>query len=92
MDALFSKSADPNTKLQNRDCYHLLMREFDGTSGRSYCVIESHMRCDGSTRKMVWEDLHSETFSSLERARTRYAERKLRLEQRGFIYSDMDLF
>jgi hypothetical protein len=46
---------------------------------------------------MVWDDLHSETFSSLEQAsleqaRMRYAERRLILEQSGFAYSDIDLF
>lgn len=92
MDELLSKSADPDAPLRDHEYYHLRLREFDGAAGRCYCIIESHTRWDESTGQMVWDNLHSETFSSLERARMRYAERKLSLEQRGFIYSDMDLF
>jgi hypothetical protein len=92
MDELLSKSAGLMTRLQNQDYYHLRLCEFDGALGRSYCLLESHTCWDESTGQMVWDDLHSETFSSVERARMRYAERRLILEQRGFVYADMDLF
>lgn len=92
MDELLSQSADPKCRLEHQDYYHVRLCEFDDTSGRSYCLLEWHTRCDGSTEQMVWEDLRSETFSYPERARMRYVERRLSLEQRGFVSAYSDLF
>lgn len=92
MDELLYNCADSKIPLRNQEYYHLRMREFSGASGWLYCVLESHTQWDEKERHMTWDHLHSETFSSLDRARMRYTERRLCLEQRGFVYSDMDLF
>jgi hypothetical protein len=39
---------------------------------------------------MMWDQEEADHFSILSQAQQRYAERRLALVQRGFIYSDMD--
>lgn len=92
MDELLYNSADPKISLRNQEYYHLRMREFRGASGWLYCVVESLTRWDEKERHVTWDHLHSETFSSLDRATIRYAERRLVLEHRGFVYSGIALF
>ena len=76
MHELFSKPTNPKTRLENQEYYHRL-REIDGASGRYYCVLESHAHWDDGTKEMVWDAPQSETFSTLARAKVRYAERRL---------------
>jgi len=57
-----------------------------------YYVREARARWDEESGKIVWDEERIEQVATLQEAKERYAARRLLLAQRGFIYSDMDIF
>ena len=53
---------------------------------------EARARWDEESGKIVWDEERIEQVATLQEAKERYAARRLLLAQKGFIYSDMDLF
>ena len=90
MQELLSKNPDPHTPLSDQEYYELsLLDEANGLRTR-YCVRPVRavwVEVDG---QFMWNQEEVEYFWILSEAKQRYAERRLALAKRGFIYSDMD--
>ena len=79
-------------QLQGQEFYELsLLDEATGLRTR-YCVRQAHAEWSEIDRQIMWDQEEVDHFWILSEAKRRYAERKLALTERGFIYSDMDLF
>jgi len=55
-------------------------------------VREAHAQWHEECGQVVWDEAETEILPTLEHAKERYAKRRRALCERGFIYSDMDLF
>lgn len=90
MQEVLSKFADPDTPLQDQEFFELSLLEEPNQLGTRYCVHQMHAEWDEKDRQVMWDQDEAEYFWNLNEAEKRYAERRVALAERGFIYSDMD--
>jgi hypothetical protein len=92
MQELLSKTADSEAPLQEQEFYELSLLDEANDLGRRYCIRQAHAEWSEIDGQIIWDTEEADYFSVLNEAKQRYAERRLALAQRGYIYSDMDLF
>ena len=92
MQEVLSKTDDPKAPLLNQEFYELSLRDSDSAGEPVYHVREARALWDEESGKIVWDEERIEQVATLQEAKERYAARRLLLAQKGFIYSDMDLF
>lgn len=91
MQEVLSKTDDPNAPLQGQEFYELRLFEEPNQLGNRHCVRQTHAMWSDLSRDVLWEGEEVDYFWILDEAKKRYAERRLALAEKGFIYSDMDM-
>ena len=91
MQELLSKTIDPDTPLLGQEFYELRLFEEANPLGTRHGVLQIHAQCKDSIHGAVWDGEEVDYFWILADAKKRYAERRLALAARGFVYSDMDM-
>jgi hypothetical protein len=92
MQEVLSKTDNPKAPLRDHEFYELRLYDSDSAEEPVYYVREVRARWDDDAGQIVWDQEQVETFVSHQEAKERYAARRLALTEKGFIYSDMDLF
>jgi hypothetical protein len=92
MQELLSKTDDPKAQLRGQEFYELRLDDSSGSWESRYIVREAHAQWHEESGQVVWDEAETETTATIEQAKSRYAERRLALAAKGFIYSDMELF
>ena len=90
MQEILSKTVDPNTPLKGQEFYELRLFEEPNELGTRHCVRQIHAQWSDLNADVLWEAEVADCFWILDEAKKRYAERRLALAEKGFIYSDMD--
>jgi hypothetical protein len=89
---VLSKSDDPKAHLSGQEFYELSLLDVANDLGTRYCVRQARAEWSEIDGQIMWDQEETDHFWILAEAKRRYAERKLALAEKGFIYSDMDLF
>jgi hypothetical protein len=92
MQELLSKAVEQNALLQGQEFYELSLLDEVNQSRTLYCVRQAHAEWSEIDEQVVWNQEEMEHFWIQSEAKRRYAERRFALAEKGFIYSDMDLF
>lgn len=92
MQEVLTKTVDPKAPLPGQEFYELSLLNEANELGTRYCVRQAHAEWSEIDRQIMFDGEEVDRFWILAEAKRRYAERRLALGQRGFIYSDMDLF
>ena len=92
MQEILSKTDDPKAPLRNQEFYELSLLDTANELGTRYCVRQAHAQWDDKDGQVMWDQEEVDHFGILAQAKQRYAERRVALAQRGFKFSDMDLF
>jgi hypothetical protein len=92
MQEVLSKTVDPEALLRGQEFYELSLRDEANDLGTRYCVRQAHAEWSEIDGQIMWDQEEVDHFWILSEAKRRYAERRLALTEKGFIYSDMDLF
>jgi hypothetical protein len=90
MQEILSKTIDPNAPLQGQEFYELRLFEEPNQLGTRHYVRQTHAMWSDLNWDVLWEGEEVDYFLILDEAKRRYAERRLALAAKGFIYSDMD--
>ena len=95
MQEVFSKTADPNVSLQEREYFELRLDDLTYGLGvavrHRFLVRESHAAWSEIDRNVMWDGYEHDECSSLHDAELRYAIRREAIVDKGFIYSDLEL-
>jgi hypothetical protein len=91
MQEVLSKTADSEASLQGQEFYELSLLDEANNLGTRFCLRQAHAEWNEIDGQIMWDQEELEHFWILNEAKRRYAERRLTLAERGFIYSDMDL-
>ena len=92
MEEVLSKTRDPTIPLQEQEYFALSLVDEANPRGTRYCVRQAHASWSEIDGQIMFDDEETEYFRLLGEAKRRYNERRSALEQRGFIYSDMDVY
>ena len=92
MQEVLSKTGDPKAPLRDQEFYELQLYDSDSAAEPVYCVREARARWNDSIKSVEWDKPKIGAFGTLQEAKERYAARRQTLAEKGFIYSDMDLF
>ena len=68
----------------------MLLFEEPNQLGTRHCVRQTHAVWSDRNHDVIWDSEEADYFWILEEAKKRYAQRKLALAEKGFVYSDMD--
>ena len=91
MQEVLSKTVDQEAPLRGQEFYELSLRDEANDLGTRYCVRQAHAEWSEIDGQVMWNQEKVEHFWILDEAKRRYAERRLALAEKGFIYSDMDM-
>jgi hypothetical protein len=92
MQELLLKTDDADIPLREQEFFELSLLDEAHQLGTRYCLRQWHAEWSEIDGQIMWDDEQVEHFWILAEAKRRYAERRLALTKKGFIYSDMDLF
>jgi hypothetical protein len=92
MQEVLSKTDDPKVALRDQEFYELRLYDSDVAGDPVYCVGEVRARWDDEAGHIVWDEEQVQAFMTHQEAKQQYAARRVALVQKGYIYSDMDLF
>jgi hypothetical protein len=90
MQEVLSKTSDPKVPLRDQEFFELRLFEKANQLGTRYCVGQTHAQWSDLDRDVMFDGEEVDHFWILDEAKRRYAERRLILKEKGFIYSDMD--
>jgi hypothetical protein len=89
MQEVLSKTVDPEAPLRGQEFYELSLLDEANELGTLYRVRQAHAERSEIDGQVMWDEEEHDHFWILDEAKRRYAERRLALAERGFIYSDM---
>ena len=92
MQEILSRTDDWKAPLRNQEFYELRLYDSDEIWEGQFVVREAHAQWHEECEQVVWDEAETEVLPTLEEAKWRYAKRRQALNEKGFIYSDMDLF
>jgi hypothetical protein len=92
MQEILSKTVDPKAPLKGQEFFQLRLFDEVNQLCTRHCVRQTHGKWSDKNRDVIWEGEEVDHFWILDEAKRRYADRRLALAAKGFIYSDMDLF
>jgi hypothetical protein len=90
MQELLSKTDDPKAPLREQEFFELSLLDEANELGTHYCVRQAHAEWSEIDGQVMWDQEEVDRFWILNEAKHRYAERRLALADKGFIYSGMD--
>ena len=91
MHEVLSKTVDSRIPLLETEFYELSLMDEVNELGTRHVVKQWHAEWSEIDRQIIWDREEVEYFSILAAAEQRYAERRLALAEKGFIYSDINL-
>jgi hypothetical protein len=89
---VLSKTGDPTIPLREKEFFELSLLDEANELGTRYCVRQARAQWCEVDGQIMWDQEELEHFWILAEAKERYAVRRLALAEKGFIYSNMDLF
>jgi len=92
MQEVLTNTTYPEAPLQGQEFYELSLLDEANDLGTRYRVRQAHAEWSEIDEQVIWNNEEVEYFWILNEAKQQYAVRKQALAQKGFIYSDMDLF
>jgi hypothetical protein len=92
MQEVLSKTDDPKMPLREQEFFELSLLDEANELGTRYCVRQAHAQWCEVDGQIMWDQEELEYFWILAEVKDRYAVRRLALAEKGFIYSNMDLF
>jgi hypothetical protein len=92
MQEVLSNTDSHKASLSEQEFYELSLLDEPNELGTRYCVRQAHAEWSKIDGQIIWDQEEVDYFWILNEASQRYAERRLALTEKGFIYSDMDLF
>jgi hypothetical protein len=92
MQEVLSKTDNPESPLHDQEFYELRLYDSESAGEPVYCVREACTRWIDLIKGVEWNEPEIGTFATHEEAKEWYATRRQALAEKGFIYSDMDLF
>jgi hypothetical protein len=92
MQEILSKTSDPKAPLRDQEFYELRLYDSKAAGIPVYCVREARAWWDDASGQIAWDEEQVQTFVTHHDAKECYAARRRDLADKGFIYSDMDLF
>lgn len=87
---VLSKTVDSSVPLQGQEFYELRLFEAPNELGTRHGMLQVHAQWSDQRCGISWESEEVDYFWIPEEAQKRYAERRLALAEKGFIFSDMD--
>lgn len=90
MQEVLSRTVDPKATLSGQEFYELSLLDEANDLGTRYCVRQAHAEWSEIDGQIMWDQEEVDYFWILSEAKRRYAERRLGLAEKGFIYSDME--
>jgi hypothetical protein len=90
MQEILSKTADPNVPLREQEFFELSLLDEPNQLGTRYAVRQCHAEWSEVDNQIMWDGEEIDHFWILAEAKRRYSERRLALNERGFVYSDLD--
>jgi hypothetical protein len=91
MQEVLSKTDDPEAPLRGQEFYELSLLDETNNLRTRYCVRQARAEWSDIDGQVMWDQEEIEHIWILDEAKRRYAERRLALTEKGFIYSDMDM-
>jgi len=91
MQEVLSKTDDPKAPLNGQEYYELSLLDEENDLGTRYCDRQAHAEWSDIDGQIMWDQEETDHFRILNAAKHRYAERRLALTEKGFVYSDIDL-
>jgi len=91
MQEILSNTVDPEVPLRELEFFELSLLDTTNELRTRYCVRQSHAQWSDVDGQVMWDQEEVDHFWIFAEAKNRYAERRLALAERGFIYSDMDI-
>lgn len=92
MHEILSRTSDPRIPLREQEFFELSLFDTANDLGTRYSVRQAHAEWSEIDGQIMWDEEEDDHFWILNEAKRRYGERRLALAERGFIYSDMDIF
>jgi len=92
MQEVLSRTADSNAPLNGQEFYELSLLDEANDLGTRYCVMQAHAEWSEIDGQIMWDQEEVDYFWILSEAKRRYAELRLGLTNKGFIYSDIEFF
>lgn len=92
MQEILSRTDDSRVPLRDQEFYELRLDDLGDLWERRFVVGEAHAQWHEECEQVVWDEAETEILPTLEEAEARYAKRRKALGEKGFIYSDMDIF
>jgi hypothetical protein len=89
MREILSNTIDPDAPLLGLEFYQLRLCEEDNALGTQHCVLQIHAVWKDDFQGAMWESEEIDRSWILDEAKKRYAERRLALVEKGFIYSEI---
>jgi hypothetical protein len=90
MQEILSRTSDSKAPLEEQEFFELSLLDVNNDLGTRYCVRQAHAQWSEIDRAIMWDHEEVDNFWLLSEAKRRYAELRLALGEKGFIYSDMD--
>jgi len=90
MQEVLSKTIGPKMPLRDQEFFELNLLDSANDFGTRYSVRQAHAQWRDEDGQVMWDQEEVDHFWILNEAKRRYAERRIALGEKGFIYSDMD--
>jgi hypothetical protein len=91
MQEVLSNTVAPGAPQREQEYFELSLLDTTNELGTRYCVRQAHAQWSDIDGQVMWDQEEADHFWILAEAKRRYAERRLALAGRGFIYSDIDM-
>jgi hypothetical protein len=91
MQEILSNTVDPEIPLRELEFFELSLLDTTNELRTRYSVRQFHAQWSDVDGQVMWDQEEADHFWILAEAKSRYAERRLALAERGFVYSDMDI-
>ncbi|MGC1421531.1 MAG: hypothetical protein WA354_02885 [Terracidiphilus sp.] len=90
MQEVFSRADEHGVSSHDQEFYELRLYDEDDTWCSAPMIMQSRATWSELDRQFMWDEIETERFATHDKARERYAARRLALADKGFVVSDMD--
>jgi hypothetical protein len=92
MQEVLRKTDDRSAPLKEQEYYELRLKNSDNIQRPGYTVMQFHAKWSEIDRQIMWDDFQVDQCLTIGYARVKYDLRRQALAQKGFIYSDIEMF
>jgi len=91
MQEVFSRIEQPGVSLHDQEFYELRLYDSEHTWCPAHTLVQSRAMWSEVDGQFMWDEIETDSFSTLDKAHRRYAARRRALIAKGFVISDMHL-